>query len=388
MDYTQASPTYKIKKAVRYIQLYGIRRTIAKVQAQYHMKRKYDDHNPASEPIAKKGRHVGLLGCGKFGYSNIAYYLKKNYGNVIAACMDIDLDKAISLSEKYKASYYTNDADTIINDPNIDLVYIASNHATHGPYATACLANGKAVHIEKPHATTTNQLVDLVQAMLDYDGKVRLGFNRPQSTLGKMTADALNSQSGPFTLNWFVAGHEIEPDHWYFAPEEGGRILGNLCHWTDLVLQTIPPESRFPLTIYPVRSEKSDSDIVVNYLFPEGSIATISFSAKGHTFEGVRETLNAHRGNVLVNLKDFKSIRIDNVEKVTKKTLLSRDHGHELAVVNSYKLTSQEKQSETPEYVWDTGFLVLKTKEALEAFEPTVVEGYSTSFPAAKAAQY
>ena len=105
---------------------------------------------------------------------------------------------------------------------------------------------------------------------------------------------------------WFVAGHAIDPDHWYFKPEEGGRVLGNLCHWTDFVYQMVPPQNRYPIKITPTRWEKSDCDIAVTYLFGDGTVAAITFSAKGHTFEGVRERFSAHRGDVLISLDDFK----------------------------------------------------------------------------------
>lgn len=378
MDYTKQSLSYKIKKAVRYIQLYGVRRTLAKADAQYHMKKEYGTLPTMSNNNNKA--HVGILGCGKFSHSNIAYYLKKNFGNVIQGCMDIDINHAASLAEKYKANYYTDDPMKIINDSKIDLIFIASNHATHAEYAIEAMKQGKAVHIEKPHAVNTKQLVELCKTIEEYNGRARMGFNRPNSKLGQMIMDALAKEEGAAMLNWFVAGHEIEPGHWYFAEKEGGRVLGNLCHWTDLVLQMIPEDGRFPVKIIPSRSKKSDCDISVSFIFKDDSIGTITFSAKGHTFEGVRETLNGHKGNVLVHLKDFKEVRIDKVEKVTKKKLWLRDHGHQKAIINSYKMLKDESLKENLRYIWDTGYLVIKTKEALESFETVIVEPFETSF--------
>ena len=66
-------------------------------------------------------------------------------------------------------------------------------------------------------------------------------------------------------FNWFIAGNEISPEHWYFKEEEGGRVLGNLCHWTDFVLQLVAPEDRYPLTTTPTRGKKSDCDIAVPF---------------------------------------------------------------------------------------------------------------------------
>ncbi len=382
MDYTKQLLLFKFKKALRYIRLYGVSRTLVKIKGQYHMNKTYDVLPKSRSDLKNTNNHIGILGCGNFSFSNIAYYLKKNEGYVIRGVMDIDLNKAASLFEEYKACYYTDNPDDVINDPKIDLIYIVSNHFTHAEYAIKAIANGKAVHIEKPHAVSLEQLVRLCKTIQQYNGKVRMGYNRPHSKLGLLARNALASQNGKTMLNWFVAGHAIDPDHWYFSEKEGGRILGNLCHWTDLSLNMIPKEAQFPIRIIPTRAEKSDCDISVSYVFGDGSIATITFSAKGHTFEGVRETLNAHRGNVLLELKDFQKLRIDNVEKISNRNLYYRDHGHQLAVVRSYNMLKESSLAEPLDYIWNTGYLVVKTKEALETNSVVTIEDFTKSFPA------
>ena len=41
MDYTKQDLKFKIKKALRYIRLYGVSGTLVKMRGQYHMKRWY-----------------------------------------------------------------------------------------------------------------------------------------------------------------------------------------------------------------------------------------------------------------------------------------------------------------------------------------------------------
>jgi predicted dehydrogenase len=382
MDYTTQDLRFKIKKTLRYFRLYGVPRTLIKIKGQYHMKKQYPALPLLPSPLPEKG-HVGIIGCGNFSYSNIAYYLKKNYGRVIRGVMDVNINRAASFFEEYGAGYYTDKADRIISDPAIDLIYIASNHASHAEYAVQALNEGKNVHIEKPHAVTEDQLKRLCLAMSDSKGKVRLGFNRPGSRIGKEIKKHLDSQKGPAMFNWFIAGHEIAPEHWYFKDEEGGRVLGNLCHWTDFVLQLVEPENRYPLTISPSRGEKSDCDIAVTYTFGDGSIAAITFSAKGHTFEGVRERFAAHRGNVLISMDDFKELVVEVIDKKYKFSSLFRDHGHEQNIIRSYEMVSPQSGEPRPgssiPYVWETGELFLITKKALEENKRIVVNSFQQS---------
>lgn len=381
MDYTSAPLTFRARKAARYVRLYGPRRTLVKIRGQYHMR----TAGPVRGRRLTAGRpdaHIGLIGCGNFAFSHIAYFLDRNVGPVIRAAMDVEGARAESIAGQYGMHYATEDARRVIEDPDIDLVYIASNHASHAEYAIQALEAGKNVHIEKPHAVDDDQLLRLCRTMERTAGSVRLGFNRPASALGQKTRSLLASQEGAMMLNWFVAGHEIPPDHWYYRPEEGGRILGNLCHWTDFSMQMVDREHRFPVKVCPTRGAKADSDIAVAYVFADDSIAAITFSAKGHAFEGVREHLSAHRGNVLLALEDFKELRAQCNERRQKVRLRFRDHGHEGAIMRSYAMSAKGGGSEGGvdiAYVWETGQLFLRTREALEQERNVVVEGYSPS---------
>jgi predicted dehydrogenase len=379
MDYTAAPPLFRIRKTLRYLRLYGLRRTSVKVAGQYHMQRRYSTLPPNDLKRSADAR-VGIIGCGNYAFTIIAYYLKKNYGSVIRGCMDVDANHAASLFERYKAAYYTTDADKLIADPAIDVVFIASNHASHAEYAIKALSLGKDVHIEKPHAVRYDQLERLCKAAASSEGRVlSLGYNRPRSRIGTKIREALWAQPGELMQNWFVAGHEIPADHWYFRPEEGGRVLGNLCHWTDFTFQMMPPERRFPIEITPTRSIKSDCDIAVSFTFGDGSIGIVTFSAKGHAFEGVKERYAAHRGNALITMDDFQHLVIDVVDKKYELSCGIRDHGHETSIRHSYELSqNQSAPGCSVADIWETGTIFLSTKEALDTNRPITVRSFSS----------
>lgn len=368
VDYLGTPLLFRARKAARYVKLYGAHRTAVKVQSQWHMAKEYERLPEQRTP--SKSLHVGVLGCGKFSFSTVLYYLHRNVGPVVRHVMDVDVAKAASLAEHYRVPRYGTSATDLLDDPSIDLVYIASNHASHAEYAIEALRRGKSVHIEKPHVVTEDQLDRLEEAMASSNGRVELGFNRPDSRIGLAIAEAMRGQGGSMMLNWFVAGHEIPADHWYHAPEEGGRVLGNLCHWTDFVFRLVPPAERFPIDIIPVSADSADVDISVSYIFGEGTVATITFSAKGHTFEGVRETFSGHRGDVLVAMRDFRVLTVESGARKRTMRHLFRDHGHERGIMRSYSMVRSTdgppSSGRAPEYVRGTGLLFLRTKEALE----------------------
>ena len=360
---------YKISKVLRYIKMYGFQRTYIKIKSNLHMK-KTDEFEGAGwiNPTGSNTGDVALVGCGNFSYSTIAFYLTKYAKGNIKYALDLDKAKSRSLINDYNGFKAITNFEEVLADPDIKLVFVASNHATHAEYAVRAINAGKNVQIEKPHAVNFEQLEEVRVAMKNNpEVKVFLGFNRPRSELFKELQSICNKEEGISSFNWFVAGHDIEENHWYHSEKEGGRIMGNLCHWSDLCIHSIGLEKAFPCIITPADLPKSKSNFSVSLSFADGSNATITFSAKKDPFEGVRETLIIHRGNVFGVLKDFYELTMDIGPKKIVRKPFYRDHGHKANIVNSYVNTISPGSGETIEYVYATGLLVLKIKEAVES---------------------
>ncbi|MBW3538871.1 MAG: Gfo/Idh/MocA family oxidoreductase [Planctomycetes bacterium] len=377
MDYRQQPLLFKLRKVLRYCRLYGPRRTWVKVQAQRHLQRRF----AAFPQPGRTGPHqpVGLIGCGNYAFANIAWFLRRDCGPVIGAAMDIDRHRAASLARTYGAPLFTDDAELVFDDPHIRIVYIASNHASHAEYAVEALRRGKHVYIEKPHVVDEGQLARLSDAMQRSTGRVYLGFNRPDSRLGRILRRELDAEDGAGVYNWFIAGHQIDPEHWYFHPREGGRVLGNLCHWTDFLFR-LAGEPKFPIRIVPARSSTSDVDIAVSYVFGDGTVASLTFSAKGHTFEGVREQFRAHKGDVLAALDDFHSLVIERGPKRHRHRLIFRDHGHRDNIVAAFRNATNDGPYDRAARLFhtvNTAWLFLKTREALESDRELTIGPYA-----------
>jgi predicted dehydrogenase len=361
VDYTESPLAIRIRKAVRYARLYGLARTLSKVEGQYHMKGRRSPRRRGRNARA----HVGIIGCGNFAFTTIAYHLERHAGQVIRGTMDIVPERAESLARRYGGHYATTDAERLLADPDIDLIYVASNHASHAAYAIRALDQGKSVHIEKPHVIDNEQLDRLCEAMERSRGKVRLGFNRPFSPFGQELMALVAQQTGPVTASWFVVGYRLPLDHWYNDPREGGRVLGNICHWTDFAYRLVPPERRYPIDVHPVRAA---DDHMFCLAFADGSTVSITFAASGDVFEGVREHLGLQRGDLVVDLVDFQRMRVDVRDSTHQRSLRWRNHGHEASVMRSYKMSDRARRrqpSDSASYVRGTAELFLRVQESL-----------------------
>ena len=101
----------------------------------------------------------GIIGCGNVTELKSGPAYQKVEGFELLAVMRRDLEKAKDYAARHGISKFYGDADDLINDPEIDAVYIATPPDTHGYYAFKVAAAGKICCIEKPMAPTYEESV-------------------------------------------------------------------------------------------------------------------------------------------------------------------------------------------------------------------------------------
>src|SRR5207245_11718224 len=106
----------------------------------------------------------------------------------------------------------------------------------HAPLARAAVQRGKAVFVEKPLALTAAECRSLADAVVGSDGLLTVGFNRRFSPLARQAREALAGAAGPGMAAYRINARPLPPDHWLLDPAEGGgRIIGEGCHFFDLL---------------------------------------------------------------------------------------------------------------------------------------------------------
>ena len=138
--------------------------------------------------------------------------------------------------------------------------------------------------------------------------------------------------------------------------------------WTDLTLELIGLNHAFPCEIIPGSHAGAKSDYCAAIRFADGSVAGITFSAKGHTFEGVREVLQAHRGDALVSIHDFHSSTVEIGHRRGRWRSFHRNHGHCENILRSYNgvIRGAAELAVAPEYLAATARLFLGVRVALD----------------------
>jgi predicted dehydrogenase len=94
----------------------------------------------------------GIIGCGDVTEVKSGPAYQQTEGFQLAAVMRRNREKLIDYAQRHQVETYYTDADQLINDPNIDAVYIATPPDSHRYYALKVAEAGKPCCVEKPLA--------------------------------------------------------------------------------------------------------------------------------------------------------------------------------------------------------------------------------------------
>lgn len=106
----------------------------------------------------------GIIGCGDVTERKSGPAYQKTEGFELYAVMRRDSEKAADYAQRHGVPKHYTDADALINDPEIDAIYIATPPDTHEFYALKVAEAGKSCCIEKPMAPSYSECVNICKA--------------------------------------------------------------------------------------------------------------------------------------------------------------------------------------------------------------------------------
>jgi predicted dehydrogenase len=281
---------------------------------------------------AGPGIPAAVLGGGDYTRSEIIPALRRE-GLKLHAIANREPQIAALVGREYGFALATTDSERAIAElPAPGLVIVATAHDSHTQLACAAVKAGHRVFLEKPPAVTAEDVTRLAAAMQANPGQIEIGFNRRYHPLIRKAKAALARESGPVAISCVVKELTFQPDHWYFWPNQGTRITGNLCHWIDLAVYLIDGN---PLPVSVTLSPRmpgaelgSDEERVLTVTFEDGSLLTVLGTTRGDDIRGVQESFDIRRGHTTITLDDLWKYRArtDGIDRFSRT--LFRDKAH------------------------------------------------------------
>src|SRR6202012_2314102 len=169
--------------------------------------------------------------------------------------------------------------ETMLADPQVGVLVIATPHDTHADLAARALEAGRHVWCEKPLALTLDELDVVEKAWRAAGRQLPGGFNRRWPPAGLAAREALTGVAAPKLIVYRVAAGPVADGHWYRDPRQGGRLLGEVCHFVDTaqVLANAPIEEVTALLGGATPTGVHGDDAAVSIRFADGSLAVIAY---------------------------------------------------------------------------------------------------------------
>jgi predicted dehydrogenase len=135
----------------------------------------------------------GILGCGNVTEIKSGQAFNKIPNSSIEAVMRRDAEKAEDYAKRHQIKKWYASADDLINDPNINSIYIATPPAFHKDYAIQAMKAGKNVYIEKPVTLTVDECEELIRFEKQTGLKVTVAHYRRALPLFMKLKDLIES---------------------------------------------------------------------------------------------------------------------------------------------------------------------------------------------------
>lgn len=294
---------------------------------------------------------IGMIGAGGFGQAVMLPNLAKIVGAELRAIAALDGIEAKRAGERFGARYAATSAEEVISDAEVDAVIIATRHDMHVPLATKALEAGKHVFLEKPLALNSDELDSLIAAHEKSGREIVVDFNRRRSPLVTRLRNLLARRSRPLVMFYRVNAGFIPKDSWIQDSDQGGgRIIGEVCHFIDLMQHICGgrPTEVYAAAAYADNEYRMNHDsVLVTVKFSDGSVGTIAYASDGNP-KMPKERLEVLGQGSSCVIDDFKTGVFLANGKTENVKLKSQDKGHAIMLEAFVDMVAGRAESPVP----------------------------------------
>ncbi len=282
----------------------------------------------AGNGTGQKSVRLGVIGAGNYVQGMLLPQFQAAGADFRSIATATGLS-ARDVGKKYGFVTAVSGSEEILNDPDINLILIGTRHDLHADLVRSALERNRHVFVEKPLALNDAELDEVLRAAANSTAQLMVGFNRRFSPLARQAKEFFAERTTPLSILYRVNAGPIPREHWIQDPREGGgRIVGEVCHFVDLIQFWIgaPPVSVFAETIVASSHQIVEEDSVfITLRYADGSNACIAYLAEGDKALG-KERVEIFGACKVAVIDDFRHASFYN-------------NGHE----NQVKLRTQDK---------------------------------------------
>ena len=224
----------------------------------------------------------GIIGCGDVTEIKSGPAFNKVNDSSLVAVMRRDAGKAEDYARRHGVPQWYSDAASLINDPSVNAIYIATPPSSHEEYTMAAIAAGKPVYVEKPMTVDSATAQRMADAALKNNIKLVVAHYRREQPLFKKIRQLIRDKAiGEIRfvrsdINKRILSKEdlaVEKTAWRVNPViAGGGLFHDLSpHQLDLMYYFFgEPRKVSGFSINQGGAYKADDIVSGNILFEDG----------------------------------------------------------------------------------------------------------------------
>jgi predicted dehydrogenase/threonine dehydrogenase-like Zn-dependent dehydrogenase len=294
---------------------------------------------PAPTPAVERERQgdvvVAIVGAGSFLKGTHLPNLKRDGSTRIKWAVSRRGTAAAEIARSLPGVEAGSDWRRAVDDPEVELVLVATRHDTHAEIAAAALRGGKSVFLEKPLGLSREEIDDVWEAGGN-DRRLVIGFNRPLAPLAARLIDEVRATDGPVQLIYRVNA-PLAPENWLNDPlQGGGRILGEACHMFDVANVLCGTPQRVLAAALPAPSGVATVESAsVTIQYADGSLASVHYSGVGSAAMP-KERVEVLRGGCSWVLDDFVTLTSFDGSGSRTESEKRQDKGHATLLARAF----------------------------------------------------
>lgn len=255
-----------------------------------------------------------LVGAGAFGTAMLVPQMDKcRDAFFLRGVVSRDGAKGGNFARERRLEVAASDLESVLSDPEFDLLVIATRHREHAEQVNACLQAGKHVFVEKPLATTWEQLESVEQTVRELTDPplLMVGFNRRFSPALAQLREVVANRRTPLVIQYRLNGGYIPPESWIQTEVGAGRNIGEACHMYDVFrsLAGAPVRSIQASSINPRELPYFRNDnFAATLTYEDGTLANLVYTALGPKQGLPKERIEVFCDGETYLVDDFKKL--------------------------------------------------------------------------------
>jgi len=285
-------------------------------------------NSATKDHIANNSVNVGFIGSGNYA-SRVLIPAFKSSGSVLKTIGSHNGFTGNTAAKKFGFNQVTTNIQSIIDDPDINAIVIATRHDSHAQLVINSLKKDKHVFVEKPLCISNEELKTIIKFFSSRKNNdypvLTVGFNRRYSPHVLKIKSLLERNVDPISVVVNVNAGFIPKDHWLVDLDiGGGRIVGEACHFIDLMRFIVGSEI-INYSIHKMNTSSPET-CTINCEFKDGSIGTIHYFSNGNKILS-KERLEIFAGGRILHLDNFKKLIGYGWSDFNKMNLWRQDKG-------------------------------------------------------------